>query len=361
MSRSKDMRDDTERFVRDVDRLLAGHPVEEITDDAYRADLELAHLLDRMQFVPDPRFKSRLRSQLLHQLYEEEVKTMSPIRLFRSLVRPVLVAGLSAMIVLGVVFAASPAARAAAQAAAQELVARFVEVDSPWALFPGGEKQPAPPAVTGAPGAEAGSRTVTLGPEGESLMEGELPVPDVQPSPELLSLEEAQAGLDFEIRVPSVLPDGYAFLGVMPQPEVPDNPPDIGIKPPDGLPKAPEGLPKPLDGLPKAPEGLPEIQKPQVATLIFGNAAGEKLVLSEALLTGPALAEVPLPAGRGGVQDVTVNGQPAQYVEGAWTENGWVSSGHYQLHWQDTEGAMFDLISATLGLEELLPVAESIE
>ena len=88
MSRSRGMRDDTERFVRDVDRLLAGQPVEETADDAHQADLELADLLSRAQFVPDPRFKLHLRSQLLHQLYEKEVKRMSPMRVFRSLVRP---------------------------------------------------------------------------------------------------------------------------------------------------------------------------------------------------------------------------------------------------------------------------------
>jgi hypothetical protein len=290
---------------------------------------------------------------------------MVPMKVFRALVRPVLVAGLSAVLVIAVVFAVSPAARATAQSAAQELVARFVEVDSPWALFLGGEEQPAPPTVTGAQDAEAGDRSASVGSEGESL-EDQLPALDIQPSRDLVSLEEAQAGLDFQIRVPSVLPEGYTLLGVVPQlePAAADLP---DVKPPEGLPKPPEGLPKPPDEIPEAPEGLPKAPdalphaKPQVAILIFGNGADDKLILSEALVTRPALAEgIPLPAGREGVQEVTVNGQPAQYIEGMWTEDGWVSGGHYQLHWQDG-GIMFDLISSTLGLEELLAVAESIE
>ena len=55
-----------------------------------------------------------------------------------------------------------------------------------------------------------------------------------------------------------------------------------------------------------------------------------------------------------------VNGQPAQYVEGLWTPNGWVTEGNRQLHWQ-AEGIMFDLISSTLGLNDLLAVAESVD
>jgi hypothetical protein len=351
MSRSRDRYDEVERFARDVDLLLAGQPVAGTSDDAYRADLSLVHLLNRARFVPDPRFKSRLRSHLLHQLYEkEEVKTMSIVKVFRSLVRPALVAGLSAMIVLGVMFAVSPDVRAAAQ----EWLARFVEVDSPWALLPSAEeqlvaeKQPALPPVPAAPSAETEDRassgkTVPTSPEGESLTIEELEelsVPDVQPNRELLSLKDAQAGLDFKIRVPSVLPEGYSFLGVMPLPEPPAQTPNTGIEPPADLPK---------------------VKPPQVATLLFSNAAGEMLPLSEVRLSGSGPAEVPLPVGGEGVRDVTVNGQPAQYIEGRWTRDGWVSGDHYQLHWQDAEGIMYDLISRTLGLEELLVVAESIE
>ena len=88
---------------------------------------------------------------------------------------------------------------------------------------------------------------------------------------------------------------------------------------------------------------------------------GGTLTLSEMHVSGRAPADVPLPAGEASVQDVTVNGQPAQYVEGRWTADGWVSGGHYQLHWQDAEGRMFDLVSNKLVLEALLAVAESLE
>jgi hypothetical protein len=348
--------EDTERFVRDVDRLLADQPVEEeFTDDAYRADLGVANLLGRVQFMPDPRFRSRLRSQLLHQLSDEEVQRMSPMKVFRSLVRPVLVAGLSAVLVLGVVFAVSPAVRAAAQETAQELVARFVEVDSPWALLLPQKEGAALPTTLPAPdGQMADAASVGEGQlpelgegelpalrnEGVEIEPGQLPLPDALPSRELVSLEEAQAGLDFEILMPSALPEGYAFMGAAPRPE-----------PPSGM----------LGGADPPPD-LPKAKPPQVVMLVFGNSAGDVLVLSEALMNDPAPipAEVPLPAGEGSVQEVTVNGQPAQYIEGMWSPSGWVSEGNHELHWQ-AGGIMFDLISPTLGLDDLLAVAESIE
>jgi hypothetical protein len=56
-----------------------------------------------------------------------------------------------------------------------------------------------------------------------------------------------------------------------------------------------------------------------------------------------------------------VNGQPAQYVDGMWTENGWVSGGFYQLHWQGADGIVYDLSSTTITLDTLLTVAESIQ
>jgi hypothetical protein len=354
ISRGMGKDEDTERFVRDVDRLLADQPVEEeFTDDAYRADLEVANLLGRVQFTPDPRFRSRLRSHMLHQLSDEEVQRMSPMRIFRSLVRPVLVAGLSAVVVLAVVFAVSPAVRAAAQEAAQELVARFVEVDSPWALLLGGEEGPALPDAPAGPGEMPDVEGLDVEPpwaQGVPSVPGyeggpdieKLDLSEVPASGGLLSLEEAQADLDFEIRVPSVLPEGYSFLGVMAPPELAAELPDLGIE---------------------SPAGVPRIEAPQSAILIFGNAAGERLTLSELdmRLLGQPPGEIPLPAGSGAVQDVTVNGQPAQYVAGRWTEDGWVFDGHYLLHWQGAEGIMYDLISHVLDLEQLLPVAESIE
>jgi hypothetical protein len=355
MKRSKDMYDKAEQFARDVDRLLAGQPVAESTDDADRADLALVDLLSRAHFVPDPRFESHLRGNLLRQLYEKEAKTVSPIKVFRSLARSALVAGLSAALVLGVALAVSPDVRAAAQG----WLARFIEVDSPEELLSVRKERPAlPGAETGAgagivpePAGEGptlqaatsldgdSDEIMPLGPEANSQAPP-VPVPGMQPSRELLSLEEAQANVDFEIRVPAALPEGYSFLGVAPRPESPGDLPDIGIEPPADLPK---------------------IEPPQMAMLLFGNAAGDLLTLAEVRRASPAPVEVPLPAGRGSLQEVTVNGQEAQYIEGMWTADGWTSSGHHQLHWQDTEGITYDLISRTLGLEELLPVAESIE
>lgn len=358
MSRPRDGCDKMEQFARDVDLILKGQAVEGISDEAYQADLVLTKTLSQIQFEPDPRFESRLRGKLLQKLYEDErekeVRTMSLKNMFRSLVRPVLVAGVSAAVVLGVVFVASPDVRAAAG----EWMARFVEVDSPWTLLPETEDRTVvdnPPelspepvesiATEGAPSVSVGETVVITSGQGvKEIATGELPEPErpqADPRNELISPEEAQAELDFKIRIPSVLPDGYRFLGVVPRLELPDTPPDVGIELPDDLPK---------------------VKPPQMALLIFGNEEGEMLSLSEMYVVDSdrAVPSVPLPAGEGAVQDVTVNGQPAQYVEGMWMESGWGTGGHYQLHWQDGD-ILYDLTSRTMDLEKLLPVAESIK
>lgn len=333
MNHSRDIRDEAERFAQDVELLLDGQAIEETEetcDDSYQADLALAHLLSRARFVPDPRFRARLRSQLLQQL--EEVKTMSPVRVFRSLVRPVLVAGLSAVLVLGVLLVVSPDIRAAAQ----QLLVRFVEVDSPWALLPVSQSESSEPAPD-APGlvdpsvggAELPAPSDVPAP---SMPEGAAPGPDQM----LVSLEEAEAETTFTVKKPATLPEGYSFKGV--------------VKPPP-LPELDEPLPadSPVSGLPSA------------VILVFENAAGEKLMLGEFALAMNPLAEIQLPAGKGSVQEVMVNGQPGQYVEGAWSPEGWRSdANHHVLHWQGADGVVYDLSSEHLGLEELLRIAESI-
>jgi len=162
----------------------------------------------------------------------------------------------------------------------------------------------------------------------------------------LVSLEEAQAQTSFTIKMPTVLPEGYSFKGV--------------LKPPPP---------------PKIEESLPadsRVSLPSAVTLIFEDAAGEVLMLSEMKLVTPAalaeadraapsLGEIKLPAGVGSVQEVTVNGQPGQYIEGAWSSQGWDSNAsHHLLHWQGADGVTYSLLSRTLGLSELLATAESI-
>jgi hypothetical protein len=103
-------------------------------------------------------------------------------------------------------------------------------------------------------------------------------------------------------------------------------------------------------------------------TLVFVNDEGEMLTLSQANFAAlpdlgekPPLDEIPLPVGKGSVQEVSVNGQPGQYVGGAWTPEGWDASvSHHQLHWQGADGISYRLVSRMLGLSELLAVAESI-
>jgi hypothetical protein len=259
----------------------------------------------------------------------------------QSLLRPALVAGVSAVLLFAILTIVSPEVRAATLG----WLTQFVEVDSPQALQPSIDK-PAGVSAAGEAATINPEATSTTGlPKPDSLkisgQSAELPVPDAQPSRELISVEAAQAEVDFKIGVPSTLPAGYSVLGVVPKPKASD----LKVQPPADLPKA----------------DLPKAAQLQVATLIMSNSAGDMLTLSEARMTSSVPADVSLPAGKGSVQNVTINGQSGQYVEGMWTDKGWVATGLHQLHWQDANGITFDLISSKLGLNDLLAIAESIQ
>jgi hypothetical protein len=163
----------------------------------------------------------------------------------------------------------------------------------------------------------------------------------------LISVEEAQANTPFTIKLPATLPEGYSFKGVGKTPTPP---------------RLDEALPR---------EGLPSL--PAMVSLIFENDAGGRLMLSEASLpnldlgdaaprTGaPAAGEIRLPVGAGSVQEVSVNGQPGQYVAGAWSPQGWdADAGLNQLIWRGADGLNYMLLSPTLGLDDLLTTAQSI-
>jgi hypothetical protein len=356
------VRDDEEiRFVRDVELLMGGKPVSEVTDASYEADLAVADLLIRARFVPTAEFKASLRSKLQNQLEIERRRLMIPFfsgSLFRQLFRGVVTAGLAASLLSGALLVVSPTARAQVQ----DLIVRFVEVDSPWALLSApSEDAESPraglptPSGVGSPGAALPTPDPAQAP-GAGVSEGvpgssDIPAPSLpkglapQSEQALVSLEEAQTQTSFTIKMPTVLPDGYSFKGVLKLPS---------------LPRIEEPL----------PAGSP-VSLPSAVTLIFEDAGGEVLMLSEMKLITPAalveadraapsLGEIKLPAGEGSVQEVTVNGQPGQYVEGGWSSQGWDSNANHRLlHWQ-ADGMTYSLLSRTLGLSELLAVAESI-
>lgn len=347
MGYSEDTRDD--RFAQDADRVLAGQPVAESTDKAYQADLDMVHLLSQVQFVSTPQFKSRLRSRLISKLDEKEVRTMSPVRMLGSIVRPVLVAGLAAIFVLAVVLALSPDVRATAQEWLTRIV--IVEVDSPEALLPTPSDAGSPPAgpdmsdLSQSPGVSV----EVSPPPGVSapLVPGG---PDPHPDEMLVSVEEAQAQVSFTIKLPANLPEGYTLKGAVKPVPLPE-------------------LKEPL------PADAPVSSLPSAVLLVFGNAEGDTLMLSESSLSTPAfgLAEVQppagvqppavvqLPAGKGSVLNVTIKGQPGQYVQGAWSPQGWNSdANHHMLHWQGADNVTYDLVSQQLGLKALLAIAESI-
>jgi hypothetical protein len=337
------------RFVRDVELLRAGRPVSEETsseasdegDASYQADLAMADLLMRAKFVPSAEFKRHLRNKLQSQseIKRRDSMLMVTSSLFRQLFKGAVAVGLTAVLVLGTVLVLSPEARAQAEG----LVARFVEVESPWALLvpeasDAEAPRPAPPAPDLAQSPVAGLQEVLPAPA--DLPELTLPRGDALrlAEPTMISLEEAQNGTSFTIKMPTSLPEGYSFQGVLKRPSLP--------APDNSLPRggAPAGLSLPV-------------------TLLFENAAGEKLMLTEISLPVPpaGAGQVPLPAGRGSVQEVSVNGQPGQYVEGAWARQGWDSGAAiHQLRWQGADGVTYMLISQALGLDELLSIAQSI-
>jgi hypothetical protein len=334
------------RFVRDVELLRTGKPIPEVTDASYQADLAIADLLMRARFVPTAEFKARLQNKLENQLEIERRDSMLPVAssLFRRLFRGAITVGLTASLVLATLLVVSPDARAQVQG----LIARFVETDSPWALLstpsdaktrpgPSGAESPrrALPTPDLARSFGAGVSAVVPTPPGMSAPpqpKGSAP----RPEPTLVSLEEAQAQMTFTIKVPARLPEGYSLKGV--------------VKPPS-LPEMEGALPR--DGS--------AARLPSAATLIFENGAGQMLILSETTLAVPSSGEVPLPVGKGSVQEVSVNGQPGQYVEGAWSPQGWDSNAkHQQLQWQGADGVAYMLLSQALGLDELLATAESI-
>ncbi len=325
------------RFTSDVDALQAGLPPIGTPDAARQADLETARLLQQNRFAPSRSFEFRLRNQLLDQLGKKEAKSMSWSRFFRAAARPALVTALAVVLLFGGALAVSPEVRASAGG----WVARFVEVASPAGLL----SRQAAPTQDGPTGARS-----LLDRRGEQPLATGLPEPvaeaKLDSAQNIVSLETAQAGVNFQIRVPGWLPAGYKLLGAAGQPSL-------------------EGIGIAAPALPKLPADAPQIELPQSVILVFSNATGGKLMLSERRIVPLSSREAPreaeLPAGTGSIKEVTVNGQAAQYIEGAWTEKGWVDNGERQLHWQDAEGVLYDLSSSNLGFEELLSVAESIK
>lgn len=327
-----------ERFVQDVDRILAGGQVPDDDGEACREDLALVRQLSRLQYQVRPQFQARLWNQLIHQMESKEGSPMKRPGRFK--VHPVWVA-IAAFLIAVTVFLATPAGRTIAQS----LLGRFVEVSSPWDLLRGSpETRPLAESgsedIQGAPGGAVnrpsdqalGNADPAIGapetaspPQGVSLP----PMPQgLSLTSQLISLEEAQAICPFTIAMPTTLPEGYTFKGVLNLPTLPktDSPP-------------------------------PAADLPFFVTLVFENTSGDLLTLTEARM--PTAVEVPI--GKGSTQEVTVNGQPGLYLQGAWTPQGWDPNANYhQLHWEGTDGLSYDLISARLGLEELLKVAESI-
>lgn len=262
--------------------------------------------------------------------------------MFPRLLRSTLVAVVAAVLMFAVVFAASPDARAATQ----ELLVRFVGVESIGDLLPGDQGLPegAPDGVSFADGNETNGRP-------QSPLGAMPPSSDALPKAELITVEAAQVGLEFTIKMPGYLPEGYSFQGASGQPQLPASPLN-GIVSPD-VSRSDQN----------APAGMPDRSPMSTVRLVWRSANGDTLILAEAMLPKAEVGmdEVGLPIlGQGAVQNVTVNGQPAQFINGNLTDNALKGAGFFQLHWVGTDGITYDLNSSVLGLEELLAIAESI-
>ena len=204
-----------DRFISDLDAPQAGRSVIAASDDAQQADLEMARLLQQNRFAPSRGFEFRLRNQLLDQLEKREAKSMSWSRFFRAAARPVMVTALAVVLLFGGALVVSPEVRASAGG----WVARFVEVASPAGLL--GRQAAACAGVTGrircplTVAASFGADPASAKDLPEPVAEAKLDVMQT-----LVALDTAQAGVNFQIRVPSWLPVGYKLLGAAGQPSL---------------------------------------------------------------------------------------------------------------------------------------------
>jgi len=344
-------------LARNVDAIQAGLPVDRNLSDEQRANLSVARQLREVQFAPDRAFESELRTRLLRQGYQDLDKTKErfTMRILRTVVRPALVVALGILILAGILSVVSSDVRAATWGT----LVRFVEVNTAPSVAAPNNAQPASAtnsvasnaSVVVLPTVGAADGTV-VPPSGAPGARDEIqangskqplaaPPVSVPPSRELVSLGDAQAKVNFHIKVPTTLPAGYQLQGVAAPLQVPAS----AIKLPDNAPKA----------------DLPNIQPPQAVILIFKNSQGDILQIAESVVPAIGNMGVTLPVGQGSSQDVTVKGQKGQYVEGGWTPNGWSKEGGSLLHWVDSDNIMFDMSGAKLKLSDLLPVAESVQ
>jgi hypothetical protein len=343
---------------------------DEIFDGLDPEDQAMADLLQRARFAPTPAYQADLWQQLRYRQnrQDERRNNMSRSRFPRFVLRFGLIgvtAAVSAAMVLVILLVGSLVISPTARAQAQQLIARFIEVDSPEDFLAEqireqraaleAKENDVVPADDQAASAKTGEVVESSGSRAAPSLPDELPAlrdietrPDNIPLPVLqssalpgsmglISLEEAQSRTSFTIRTPTWLPEGYSLQGVM-------VPPDLSSS---------------LKNLPQ-PANAPQIHAPSIATLNYNNNAGDLLILSQMKrpqleLPGQLSREevlLPVPRDKGSVQEATINGQPGQYVE--------MGRGR-QLHWQDVEGVMYNLMSDTLDQATLIRIAESVK
>jgi hypothetical protein len=364
----------TIQFLKDVDRLEYGEGSPPAADGEQNSDLTLARLLFRHRSEPTLAYQHTLRCHLLRQLYAKEEEQMSKHRLsslFQMRWAKAFTAFCLVFLVIVIPFWVSPVARAAA---GQWFNLTVREVDNLFSIF--GEMPPLPPHDgTEPPHKNGGSIMVVhskIAPEGSDTLQGNSKTADntmegdvsyqgntqtVEGAlagnspvgyakiekkieifkPEKLTLEEAQQHLDFPIRTPAYLPDGYRYESVMLPPPLPDTEPKdakvIGMK---------------------------------MVSLHYTDPQDNRLTITQHLMEGDienTQMSMEMLVGKGSVQQVSINGQLAQFIIGAWKHDGtWdMNDASHTLTWSDTEGRSYEILANQLPLEEMVLIAESLK
>lgn len=147
-----------------------------------------------------------------------------------------------------------------------------------------------------------------------------------------LSVEQAQAAVDFPLRLPTVIPDYYQFFAAYVHQDL-----------------------------------VYQSDNPQV-TIMYQGILKRSLQLSQVRVAGP----IDFPIGEGAAQAININGRPAIAVEQmmngviiSLSEQGDEVLDYAKQHsngllWED-EDILYQLWSNSLTLEELVQIAESIE
>jgi len=350
----------TNEFLMQLEKMERGKQPDSMKDEDILADLRVANLLFCERSAPTPAFHNKLHNKLLQNLQQQESNIMSkPVFSFFSVFLKRKTAFAVLMISLVVMFsvAMSPVARAAAK---DWFSFTIKEVDD---LFTTMQIRPVPSniitdqpenanfsvavveikktskddSILGSEDTEDQSNVNVLASVEEGLTQPNEKTITYQP--EVLSLEEAQRLAKFPILLPSYIPDGYFLENVT-------------------LPS------KVTDAEQKESKHI----NFQMVSLAYKNQDGKRISISQQ----PAIErsgeeeieiQIEMLVGKGSVKEISVNNQPAKYIQGTWNIDGtWnADASTCTLLWEGKDGTHYEINAENLPIEEMTHIAESLQ